>query len=298
MSVSAYSLCIPFRTDHADRARIHEWLWRYYAYRLPDAEICVGTDDGGGQHINRCKLRNDAARQATTDILLFLDADALVPVEYFAPAADAVRHGANMVQFNGLHWLNHRATELLLLSNPTHAMGQFDREKDIELTSVAFPGLFFGISRTKFDLLGGWDERFEGWGEEDPAMQHAVRGAFGPITIHEITLYHLKHSFTEERSIQTDEFLKNSAIREEYRALELSGDTQAMLDYCQHRRPFVFVPPAAQRVSSTDTLVFHHPSKTHPPFCLPKGYDGEVPRWVTTHPFFRQAVHNGIVTRL
>lgn len=293
-----FSILIPFRTDGGSREQIFQWLLAYYRTCLPDAEI-ITCDDGGGEAINRSRMRNNCAAQATTGILLFLDADTLVDAQYIYQGVQAIRDGAPMVQYQNLYWLHEYRTESILREDPTAGFPAIDHAVDTEHFCADFPGLMFGMTRATYDLVGGFDDRMTGWGEEDPAFQCAIRGAIGEIARIPIVLYHMYHARGAECSTQTDAWQRNHAIYLEYAAIEQSGDSQAMIDYCQHRQPFVWSPPQPPQVTSRAALQFLAPDGKTADFFLPV-CDGaaspvSVPRWVMYDHFFQRCVTAGVI---
>ena len=69
------SLLVPFRADSPIDSRNASWSWvrRRWQYILPEAELCVGTDEG--QPFSKTVAVNDAYRQSHGDMLVIADAD-------------------------------------------------------------------------------------------------------------------------------------------------------------------------------------------------------------------------------
>lgn len=67
------SIIIPFQSDYGPRAKAFEWIKRYYASTMPEAELCIGIIYS--KEINKSRAINLAAKKATRDILVIADAD-------------------------------------------------------------------------------------------------------------------------------------------------------------------------------------------------------------------------------
>ena len=68
------SLLVPYRSDDGGARDINwEWLQKYWATELPEAEVVTGDD--GSIPFNRAASINVAARKAYGDIFVNMDAD-------------------------------------------------------------------------------------------------------------------------------------------------------------------------------------------------------------------------------
>jgi glycosyltransferase involved in cell wall biosynthesis len=116
------------------------------------------------------RARNAGARAASGSILVFIDADTIVPTATIAAAVAAVRHGAAgggaRVDFDGVLPLWARAF-LPLLRTGMRA-------------SRLAAGCFIFCSRAAFDAIGGFDERL--FAAEEIAFSRAL-GRYGPVVI-------------------------------------------------------------------------------------------------------------------
>jgi glycosyltransferase involved in cell wall biosynthesis len=116
------------------------------------------------------RVRNAGAHSASGSILVFIDADTVVPTATIAAAVAAVRHGAAgggaRVDFDGVLPLWAR-TFLPLLRTGMRA-------------SRLAAGCFIFCSRPAFDAIGGFDERL--FAAEEIAFSRAL-GRYGPVVI-------------------------------------------------------------------------------------------------------------------
>jgi len=142
--------------------------------------------------------RNLAARSSRSPTLLFLDVDCIPLAPMIGMMADLLDREDSLVCAD-VRYLKQDAvgdgwTDAdLLTKGRAHPVRQFPTSG---VRTETNPGLFwslaFGIRRTSFDRLGGFDERFEGYGAEDTdfgfraaAQGLALRFLGGAIACHQ-----------------------------------------------------------------------------------------------------------------
>lgn len=171
------SVLIPYREDGGRRDQIFEWILDRYAALMPDADICIGMDRKNHE-FNRSAARNDAFEQADRRFLLIADADTI-------PEPDAITEGIQMI-LNGAPWvipygtyynLSEEKSNEILRSEPESAIVFEDKDCEHIINSTA--GMLL-MERSVFAWMGGYDERFIGWGYEDNAFQVALDTLLGP----------------------------------------------------------------------------------------------------------------------
>lgn len=129
--------------------------------------ICVMPDGGDkDEPFNRSRAKNNAAGLAQEDVLVFADADTFVPRSHLEFAVDAVASGQAEVA------LAHNGTAVYLNTGAVRGQGQGG-------IYGPFPGGIFAISREAFEEVGGWDEKFVGWGHEDLCFLLTCERIFG-----------------------------------------------------------------------------------------------------------------------
>jgi hypothetical protein len=186
------SIIIPFQSDYGPRAKAFEWIKRYYARVMPEAEICLGLMYG--KEINKSKAVNLAAKKATKDIFVIADADVVYDPNLIVEAIKLVKKGGFVVPFTEVYNVEMQGTERLLKTKPTWPM-EIKSEECTKSNWVyeGFAGKLFVISRENFEAAGGFDERFIGWGGEDDAFSHAARTICGKLINLEGKVFHLWH---------------------------------------------------------------------------------------------------------
>lgn len=127
--------------------------------------------------------------------LCLLDADTLAPHDFLERlSADLTRHDA-VLPFNEVLYLDRRSADALVhalvdtrVGVPHPALPASGR--GYAMRSVK--GFCLGVTREVFDAVDGFDERYEGWGDEDNEFHQALRSV---TTIHrgDGLLAHLWH---------------------------------------------------------------------------------------------------------
>lgn len=178
-------------------------MLRYWAAELPDAEIILGTS-------NRrpfCKTQafNRAIRSSHGKVLVLLDADAYMSGKPLERCADRILADPNdhlwFVPYRRLFRLSQAITYQIVHSDPTDPLrltdppDPFDIDGDPVMSSYGrrYGAMAMVIPREAFDALGGFDERFRGWGGEDASILRALDTLWGKHKSVNTAIYHLWH---------------------------------------------------------------------------------------------------------
>ncbi len=196
------SILIPFRFTGSrdkygrllgkERLNNMKWLRRYWEVQLPDAEIIMGDDPDYDRTFSKSVAVNDAARKAKGDIFVIVDADGFVSPKTILHCAKEIRKARKkgrklwFVPYRQFYRLTEVASKLLLASDPADPF-PFTEPVQSEYTlkdNDPKIGHWYGamiqiMSREAFELVGGWDERFRGWGGEDHAAMRAMDTLYG-----------------------------------------------------------------------------------------------------------------------
>lgn len=170
-----------------DRAR--RWVIGHYAVEFPGWELIVATS---GEPWAKGRAVHDAYRRSSGSVLVIADADSFVaPQALRAAVAGAVDPTWNgwAMPHGMVHRLNQQATEAVYAGQPP------DPRK---LARPAYHGVKGGgivaIRREIYELVGGIDPRFEGWGGEDVSLAMALMKLTGrPWRRSMADLWHLWH---------------------------------------------------------------------------------------------------------
>lgn len=160
---------VPYRPDNGHRDRIWAFLRDNY-WCHTTFPIVLGEHFDGP--FNRSKAINRAADR-DWDVAVIADSDTWVPAKQLYDAvANAAATNALTSALTAVVEINQPCTESVL-AGATPLAGSFDtdrvRTRDLETQSSVL-----AVPRTLWDVLGGMDERFVGWGGEDNAFWHAA----------------------------------------------------------------------------------------------------------------------------
>lgn len=201
------SLLVPRRHDFGRRDRTWRWLERYWKCRLgADCEIIVGHDWALHRPFSKAVAVNDAARRAKGDVFVILDSDAYLPAKVIRHCAARLRHarkhGTRMwfVPYHHIFRLTEEATERVLDSDPCDPL-RFPSppcSEDVQDNTGSGHGHRYGamitiMPREAFELVGGMDERFRGWGGEDVSFLRALNTLWAPYKKTPNQVLHLWH---------------------------------------------------------------------------------------------------------
>lgn len=183
------SILVPYRSDGGRRDELWAWVRKWWETNFPSAEICVGDDIS--EAFNRSAARNAAYRRARHDTLIIADADTVPTVTGVTSAIDTIQNSRRFkwalpYAQDRYYNLTRETTEAILsgdeLVEPT--------EWEHKITSWA--GCLI-LTRKAWETVGGYDERFIGWGGEDNAFQMALDTLVSPHIRTSSYICHLWH---------------------------------------------------------------------------------------------------------
>jgi len=165
---------------------------------------------------------NIGARVAAGSVLAFGDADVICGS---LPAAIAhCRSGVPVVRpFNGIRDLDQAQSavvrdDLSALRDPGFGKRPANRAAAGEVPPIC--GALILFRREFFSVLGGWDERFVGWGGEDDAMDIKIRRArIDPAVLNATDGFHLWHERANANIVESPDYRQNLALLEQLRTL-------------------------------------------------------------------------------
>lgn len=151
-------VCVPWRGGQRDR----EDAWDRVRAQYERLGLEIVTGDSGHQRFHRAASRNAAAKNAGDwDVALFSDADVLLDPRNVPAALDAA-YLLDVVVF------------------PHDRYHRLDPRERVHLASTApTNGGALALSREAWEYVGGYDERFAGWGYEDAAFRLATETLLG-----------------------------------------------------------------------------------------------------------------------
>lgn len=180
-------LVIPWRDAGCEFRRRHfEALVEFYSKTFT---ITIGDNEG---QFNRSAARNAGVAAAKSDIVTVIDADNLIHPKAILNAITLAKHTDVMVKpFEWFGYLDDVSTVWVY----EHG---FDIVDGIEKTFQSppqknFNGGAYTISKANWDLIGGFDTNFTGWGAEDDAFHIMCERTFGKARHVNGMAYHLFH---------------------------------------------------------------------------------------------------------
>lgn len=211
-------VCLPWRPDGGHRDR----LWAYCRERWLDLDlgwpICIGNNDD--ETFSRARSLNRAA-SGSWDVVVIADAD-IVPAgaEQVREAVElAARRQSQVYGFDVKHALTEGATDAALAAGVPLASAD-------GLSTPNTLSSLFAIGRSLWDRLGGFDERFVGWGFEDLCFNYAAETLGGPAQRIPGDVYDLWHPRPRASQEESPTYPANEALWHRY--LIVRGDTAGM----------------------------------------------------------------------
>lgn len=215
-------ILVPRRADGGRRDQLWDFT-RAHWERL-GWPIVVGEHDDGGR-FNAATARNAAARLAGDwEVAVFVDADTIMlDHEPVRKAVKLAARSGHMVRPYSRYWMTDEAGAAALMASATRP-----RSGVRPLRSGDAHGGVNVVPRKLWERVGGYDERFVGWGSEDSAFELACRqlGGFSQIPGE---VFHLWHPLSSDRNTSDPGFRANVALRHRYEAAKRPGAMRALL---------------------------------------------------------------------
>lgn len=177
----AVAVCIPF-VDTNDEWRTKSRAFTQMHWMSMGLNVIYGTSEQ--RPVNRSAARNDAASKTDADVLVFADADTWIDDTQFWPMCDMALQSDRLV---------HGYTRLVKLSKKTTVRVLAGEDIRIGETIPDQPLGIVAVSRKLWVWVGGFDERFRGWGNEDRSFAYATETIAGKGRKVAGQAYHLWH---------------------------------------------------------------------------------------------------------
>lgn len=187
------SLLVPFHCPEKGNQRAKNWRWlkKYWSAVLPGAEIVMGEDMVSKKKpsvpFSKSCAVNNAASKATGDIFVIVDADGYIHQNSILACAIKIRRARQrgqslwFIPYRQFYRLTKQSSQKVLNSRPDkpYRFPTPPKSEDIQNDSGSQYGHWWGagiqiMPKEAFTLVGGWDERFRGWGGEDHAAMEAM----------------------------------------------------------------------------------------------------------------------------
>lgn len=204
----------PLRSDGGRR----DLLWQFTDQRWRAAfgnwTHHVASDEGTGPFCRGRLINRGAVDVGDWDVLVVTDADVMIdPVQVRHGVDMAVRLGRAVLPFDRYLPLDEQMTDRVLDGyDGTWSDGVDWAAMGAQHSHVSSVLI---VPRSLWDEVGGFDERFVGWGAEDRALHRAlnitagVERVSGPV-------WHLWHPWSAERDESTRQYQANEALWRRY----------------------------------------------------------------------------------
>jgi hypothetical protein len=238
------SVIIPFQTDHGPRAEAFKWVKKFYELNMPEAEICLGIING--EEVNKSKAVNLAAKKAKRDIFVIADADVVYDPNLIVEALRLLQKEAWIVPFSEVYNVEKGGTDRLLNTSPKWPIElKLDDCTRSDWVYEGFAGKLFVITRENFEKVGGFDERFIGWGGEDDAFSHSVQTLCGKLVNLDGEIFHLWHPSSSYESNPNGKANANLLNRYE----RAKGNKQEMAKLIEEKSTNIVKPKENETIS-------------------------------------------------
>ena len=223
---------VPRRTDHGLRDRLWAHCKAKWEREHPDWPVIEGHDEYGP--FNRSAAINAAADAAGDfDVAIVIDSDVMVDPEQVREAVRRARKTGHVIwAFDERLGLTDDGTTEVLKGAPVH-------DGIVGTRHAVSWSMCFAVPRSAWDTLGGFDERFKGWGWEDMAWKSAVLTLIQPDdwAEHHVKgpVVHLFHPRSDTRAEVrlpdgwikiTPEYLENTVLGRRY--MDAAGHPDVM----------------------------------------------------------------------
>lgn len=232
--MTTVSVLVPYRPDGAERSAVWEWLvQRWTKWIAVDGRtwLEVGGDGGDGEMaeegvpFSRTRAINSLAARTIGDVFVIADADTAFDPAWLASAVDAVTSpdGPAWVLPSQYRKLTEAATRAALGSTPYIDLSF--AECEWIGNEICWSGMIV-VRREAFEAVGGFDERFHRWGEDDTSFAAAISTLVEPVTRIPGACYHLWHPTSLEETYGAEGFAEMRVLAQRY--LDAWGDPDEM----------------------------------------------------------------------
>lgn len=186
------SLIIPFATADPRRQMIFDWVYDRWHSMFPDWEIVVAG--GSLEDFNRSRARNRAFEFATGDLIVVSDADTITTPDNIRQAVSLVENGRPwVIAHNTYYSLTETFTNWLLEKDPSVDIANVcPWDSNWRMVNKSEAGVLV-MPRAAYEAVGGYDERFKGWGWEDSAFAQRMNRVCGHYLRTSGPVLHLWH---------------------------------------------------------------------------------------------------------
>jgi len=194
-----YSIIFPYKYRDSHCEKILNWNIEYYKGNIDNTEIVIGEDNS--ELFSRSKAINNGVSKAKYDNLIIVDIDIIIQSDIIKKAFDALNQYSYIIPYNIIHKIDYISTLNIINSNNYTFPHDYTIEKIHSHHDSLYAGGIQCIKKNVFCNIGGYDERFQGWGAEDYAFCIKVQEKHGSGHTLNNIIVHLWH---EEQASKKD----------------------------------------------------------------------------------------------
>jgi hypothetical protein len=212
------------RLDNGHRDTVWAYCKERWERLFPDWPVIEGHHEEG--LFNRAKAVNQAATDAGDwDVAIVLDSDVMISKSWVQKAVDLAVE-TQKVTWPHTRIRNMAESDTMRVLKTGRDFGDEIDQREIDLlverTNPISWSCCIVVPRSQYEAIGGFDERFQGWGFEDMAFQSAVCGLLGWNRL-EGEIVHFWHAKSEDRIVSgssrwtaTPEYRYNARLGRRY----------------------------------------------------------------------------------
>ncbi|WP_410769031.1 galactosyltransferase-related protein [Fontibacillus sp. BL9] len=186
------SVLIPYKPDDGPRDQAFRYIRRFYEKMMPEAELCIG--EVAEEPFSRSRAINRAAGKARGRVFVIADNDIIYDPELIAQSLKRLDDDCWVIPFSQINRLSQTYSERLIRGGE-HPWPLQTKPETKPANASYFVGGMNVLLRESFEKVGGYDERFSGWGGEDEAFAYALDTLVGKHVRLDGELIHFWHPF-------------------------------------------------------------------------------------------------------
>lgn len=296
--MSEVVILVPRRADDGPRDELWDFVRRWWEREQSPWPIVEGHHNDG--LFSRSAALNTAARLAGDwRVAVIIDADVVCDPDRVRDAVGLASETRSMILPHDARYdLSPRATRGIISGRDVGDWERHVRRRYAASNGHPSVSSVVVVSREQWDLVGGFDESFRGWGYEDTAFAAACE-TFGGIVRMPGVVWHLWHPTAREGKRGTVSWSRNSAKGQRYRAA--IGDANAIRALQAEGRVVlsesVGIPRIIHRVVPETTTAevesfWARTEELHPDWTLMTHRDPLVPeQWPLTSSYWHRAAN-------
>ena len=258
-------ILVPRRDDNGWRDELWAFCRRRWEENFSDWPIFEGYHTEGP--FNRSAAVNRASELAGDwDLALIIDSDTISDRRAVrASLRHAETTGTLGIAHDRRYMMNEAATRRILAGD----RGNWTNKRNVQVVYKDSVSCAVAVRRDAWDLVGGFDERFMGWGFEDTAFRIAVESITGvKLRTERADCFHLWHPLSPETSKSSPTYTANHILKRRYDMAYMQAEqVRLVLDHTQEDDvtiPLIIHRTVPAQTSKDVERYWHQIEKLHP----------------------------------